>query len=66
MVSGIADTNQYDGIEFGKTSLWSWDYYHASTYGYYLHALEVFGNLTGVNPRLLGKNGCSGFELGML
>ena len=65
MAIGIADTNPYDGIEFGKISLWSWDYYHASTYGYYLHALVVFGNLTGVDPRSLGKNECSGFELGM-
>jgi hypothetical protein len=65
MVLGIADTNPYDGIEFGKISLWSWDYYHASTYGYYLQALVIFGNLTGVDPRSLGTNECSGFELGM-
>lgn len=65
MVLGIADTNPYDGIEFGKVSLWSWDYYHASSYGYYLKALVVFGNLTGLDPRSLGKNECSGFELGM-
>jgi hypothetical protein len=65
MVLGIADTNPYDGIEFGKISLWSWDYYHASTYGYYLQALVVFGNLTGRDPRSLGENECSGFELGM-
>lgn len=65
MVLGIADTNPYDGIEFGKVSLWSWDYYHASTHGYYLQALVVFGNLTGLDPRSLGRNECSGFELGM-
>ena len=65
MALGIADTNPYDGIEFGKISLWSWDYYHASSYGYYLQALVVFGNLTGLDPRSLGKNECSGFELGM-
>jgi hypothetical protein len=65
MELGIADSNPYDGIEFGKISLWSWDYYHASNYGYYLHALVVFGNLTGVDPRSLGENECSGFELGM-
>jgi hypothetical protein len=65
MVLGIADTNPYDGIEFGKVSLWSWDYYHASDYGYYLQALVVFGNLTGLDPRSLGENECSGFELGM-
>lgn len=65
MKLGIADTNPYDGIEFGKISLWSWDHYHASDYGYYLHALVVFGNLTGLDPRSLGQNECSGFELGM-
>ncbi|MCF2948039.1 PEP-CTERM sorting domain-containing protein [Paraglaciecola aquimarina] len=62
---GIADPNPYDGIEFGKISLWTADHYHASTYGYYLHALVVFGNLTGTDPRSLGKNECSGYELGM-
>jgi len=65
MLLGIADSNPYDGIEFGKVSLWSWDHYHASSYGYYLQALVVFGNLTGIDPRSLGKNECSGFELGM-
>lgn len=65
MSLGIADTNPYDGIEFGKVSLWSWDYYHASDYGYYLQALVVFGNLTTLDPRSLGENECSGFELGM-
>lgn len=65
MELGIADTNPYDGIQFGKISLWSWDYYHASNYGYYLHALVVFGNLTGLDPRSLGENECSGYELGM-
>jgi hypothetical protein len=65
MVLGIADTNPYDGIEFGKVSLWAGDHYHASKYGYYLHALVVFGNVTGADPRSLGQNECSGYELGM-
>lgn len=65
MFLGIADTNPYDGVESEKISLWSWDYYHASNYGYYLQALVVFGNLTGLDPRSLGENECSGFELGM-
>jgi hypothetical protein len=65
MVLGIADTNPYDGIEFGEINLCSWDYYYASTYGYYLQALVVFGNLTGRDPRSLGENECSGFELCM-
>ncbi len=65
MASGIADPNPYDGIELDKIDLWTWDHYHASSYGYYLEALVVFGNLTGLDPRSLGENECSGYELGM-
>ncbi len=65
MELGIADPNPYDGIEPDKINLWTWDHYHASTYGYYLEALVVFGNLTGRDPRSLGENECSGYELGM-
>ena len=39
--------------------------YHASTSGYYLKALVVFGALTSRDPRSLGQNECSGFELGL-
>lgn len=63
MVSGIADTNLCDGIEFGKINLWSWDYYHARTHGYYLHAPMVFSNLSGVDPRSLGKMNVQGLNL---
>lgn len=62
---GIADSNPYDGIEVGKVDLWTWDHYHASSFGYYLEALVVFGNVTGLDPRSLGENECSGYELGM-
>lgn len=65
MEMGLADPNPYDGIELGKIDLWTYDHYHASIYGYYLEALVVFGNLTGVDPRSLGENECSGYELGM-
>jgi hypothetical protein len=65
MAAGLADPNPYDGIDFNKVNLWADDHYHASDYGYYLEALIVFGNLTGVDPRALGANECSGFELGM-
>jgi len=65
IVSGGADKNPYDGIDFGKINLWAWDHYHASTYGYYLEALVVFGNITGLDPRSLGENECSRYELGM-
>ena len=45
--------------------LWTYDNYHASMYGYYLDALVVFGNVTGLDPRSLGGNECAGFELGL-
>ncbi|MEY4933156.1 MAG: hypothetical protein RLZZ403_1476 [Pseudomonadota bacterium] len=65
MQAGIADPNPYDGIEAGKVDLWTYDHYHASTHGYYLEALVIFGALTGRDPRSLGPNECSGYELGM-
>jgi len=65
MTSGVADPNPYDGIEFGKVSLWTHDFYHGSTYGYYLEALMIFGDLTGLDPRSLGKGERSGFDLGL-
>ena len=62
---GVADKNPYDGIEAGKPSLWTYDHYHASTHGYYLAALVIFGRLTGRDPRSLGDNECSAYELGL-
>jgi len=62
---GVADANPYDGIDAGKIDLWTFDHYHASTYGYYLEALVVFGNVTGVDPAALGRSECSGMELGI-
>jgi hypothetical protein len=64
MATGVADPNPYDGIAPGQLDLWTWDHYHASSYGYYLEALVVFGNVTGKDPRSLGRNECSGYELG--
>lgn len=63
--AGVADPNPYDGIEAGKLDLWTYDHYHASTYGYYLEALVVFGAITGRDPRSLGQNECSAYELGL-
>ena len=63
--AGVADANPYDGIDAGKVDLWTWDHYHASTYGYYLETLVVFGSVTGLDPRSLGENECSGYELGL-
>jgi hypothetical protein len=63
--AGVADSNPYDGIDAGKIDLWTYDHYHASSYGYYLEALMLFGNITGRDPRSLGDYECSGFELGL-
>ena len=65
MRTGVADPNPYDGIEANKLDLWTYDHYHASTYGYYLEALVVFGSITGRDPRSLGDSECSGYELGL-
>ena len=65
MHTGVADANPYDGIDAGKVNLWTYDSYHASTYGYYLEALVLFGAITGKDPRTLGESECSGFELGL-
>jgi hypothetical protein len=63
--TGVADPNPYDGIEAGKLNLWTFDNYHASTHGYYLEALVIFGSVTGRDPRSLGQNECSAYELGI-
>lgn len=62
---GVADPNPYDGTEFGKTDLWTYDQYHASTAGYYLEALMVFGKVTGLDPRVLGANEKAADDLGL-
>jgi hypothetical protein len=65
MKTGVADPNPYDGIAFDQISLWTFDYYHGSTFGYYLEALMIFGDLTGLDPRSLGKNEGAALVLGM-
>lgn len=62
---GVAAPNPYQGIGPGLVNLWTYDNYHASTFGYYLDALVVFGNVTGLDPRSLGQNECAGYELGL-
>jgi hypothetical protein len=65
MRTGLADPNPYDGIEPGKVDLWASDNMHASTFGYYLEALVLFGSISGRDPRSLGDKECSGVELGL-
>ncbi|WP_293452816.1 DUF4886 domain-containing protein [Phenylobacterium sp.] len=63
--AGVADPNPYDGIDFGKVSLWTWDQYHASAEGYYLAALVIFGQVTGVDPLSLGAQEQAAVDLGL-
>ena len=62
---GLADPNPYDGVAFGKANLWCWDQYHASAEGYYLAALTVFGSVTGLDPRSLGRGERAAQDLGL-
>jgi len=45
--------------------LWATDHYHGSTYGYYLEALVIFGNVTGRDPRILGSHEQAAAALGI-
>lgn len=63
--TGLADPNPYDGVDYGRIDLWSWDQYHASAAGYYLEALMVFGKVTGVDPRTLTREESAGRDLGL-
>jgi len=64
-LTGVADPNPYDGVNFGQIDLWSFDQYHASTAGYYLEALVVFGRVTGVDPTTLGSGEQAADTLGL-
>lgn len=63
--TGVADPDPYDGIAFGQVNLWAFDHYHASAAGYYLEALTVFGEVTGIDPRTLGRTERAADELGL-
>jgi hypothetical protein len=65
IIEGVADPNPYDGIEFGKVSLWTWDQYHASSEGYYLEALVIFGKITGSDPQSLTARDTAANDLGL-
>ena len=65
MADGVADPNPYDGIAYGQVDLWATDHYHGGTYGYYLAGLVIFGEITGLDPRSLGKKERCAFELGL-
>ncbi|ANY20391.1 hypothetical protein A6F68_01881 [Tsuneonella dongtanensis] len=63
--AGVADANPYDGRDFGKVDLWSYDQYHASAEGSYLEALVVFAQITGYDVRRFGAGEKAANELGI-
>jgi hypothetical protein len=65
IAGGVADANPYDGIGAGQVNLWAPDAYHGSNYGYYLEALAIFGNVTGLDPRSLGAGDLVARDLGI-
>ncbi len=64
IATGLADPDPYDGITPGQIDLWAIDHYHASTYGYYLEALVLFGQITGRDPMSLGAGETAAADLG--
>jgi hypothetical protein len=62
---GVAARNPYLKIPPGQINLWASDGYHASTFGYYLEALVIFGSVTGRDPRALGRKEIAATELGI-
>jgi hypothetical protein len=61
----IAVRNPLLPIPAGQIDLWAPDNYHASSYGYYLAALVIFGSVTGNDPRGLGDKELAATELGL-
>lgn len=61
----IAVRNPLLPVAAGQIDLWAPDNYHASSYGYYLEALVIFGSVTGNDPRTLGDKEMAASELGM-
>jgi hypothetical protein len=62
---GVAARNPYLKLRAGEINLWAADSYHASTHGYYLGALVIFGSVTGLDPRTLGRREIAAAELGI-
>ena len=61
---GFADPTPADGTGAGQVNLWSFDDYHASSFGYYLEALMEFGKITGKDPLSLGDRERVAIDLG--
>ena len=62
---GLAGPNPYDAAEPGKIDLWGRDRYHPSIYGSYLNACVLLAEITGKNPRRLGRREQAAAALGI-
>jgi hypothetical protein len=62
--TGFAVANPYEGLPAGKVDLWAYEGYHGSSFGYYIEALMIFGDVTGKDPRTLGAGEMAARELG--
>ena len=51
--------------EAGKVDLWGPDHYHPSIYGAYLNACVLLAEITGHDPRKLGKQEQAAAALGI-
>ena len=65
MAGGLAVRNPLLPIPKGQIDLWAPDNYHASSYGYYLEALVIYGSVSGNDPRTLGDKEVAAAELGL-
>lgn len=63
--AGVAGPDPYAGIAAGQLDLWAQDRYHASTAGYYLEALVIFGVVTRHDPLRLGPAERAAADLGL-
>ena len=62
--TGLAQRNPY-APEPGKVDLWAEDHYHPSNWGAYLTACVLFGEITGHDPRQLGRTEHAAAALGI-
>jgi hypothetical protein len=65
IASHLATANPFEATPKGEIDLWASDHYHGSSYGYYLEALVIFGNVTGRDPRSLGSHEQAAAALGI-
>lgn len=65
MAGDFALRNPLLPVPPGQIDLWAPDNYHASSYGYYLEALVIYGSVTGNDPRTLGDREVAATELGV-